>query len=101
MAVDHKLAGMAAGDLLNDGNGNTFSYDAYGMKTGSNGAQYVYDALDQGVSKIGGANAAEIIYFAGQPIALRNESSGAYSDLIWAGNNLFAWVDGTQTATPI
>jgi hypothetical protein len=32
--------------------------------------------------------------------ALRNATSGAYSDLIWAGNSMFAWVAGTQTTLP-
>jgi len=65
----------------------------------TNSAQYVYDALQQRVEKTGGSNPGAIIYFAGHPIALHNPSSGAYTDLILAGNNLMAEVAGTQTAT--
>ena len=70
------------------------------MLTTVNGAQYVYDALQQRVEKTGDSNPTEVVYFNGHPIALLNPSTGAWTDLIWAGSNLLAEVAGTQTATP-
>ena len=90
----------AAGDLLGDGM-NTYAYDGEGMLTSVNGAQYVYDALQQRVEKTGGSNPTEVVYFNGHPIALLNPSTGAWTDLIWAGSNLLAEVAGNQTAVPV
>jgi len=53
------------------------------------------------VVKTGGSNPGEVIYFNGKPIALHNPTSGAWTDLVWAGNNLLAEVPGSQTATPV
>ena len=89
----------AAGDLLNDGM-NNYTYDGEGMLTSVNGAQYTYDALQQRVEKTGGSNPAELIYFNGKPVALYNPTSGAWTDLIWAGSNIVAEVPGSQSATP-
>jgi RHS repeat-associated protein len=91
----------AAGELTADGNGNTYTYDADGMITASSGATYTYDALDQRVAKTGGSNPTETIYFNGQAIALHNPSSGAWTDLIYAGSSMIAEVAGTQTALPM
>ena len=74
---------------------------AKGMLVSSNGAQYVYDALQQRIAKTGGSNPGEVIYFNGKPVALHNPANGAWTDLIWAGNNLLAEVPGTQAATPV
>ncbi|MGC9200270.1 MAG: RHS repeat domain-containing protein, partial [Acidobacteriaceae bacterium] len=52
------------------------------------------------VEKAGGSSPAEFIYFNGKPVALYNPASGAWTDLLWAGNNLLAEVAGTQAATP-
>ncbi|MHB1939134.1 MAG: RHS repeat domain-containing protein [Acidobacteriaceae bacterium] len=71
------------------------------MLTATNSAQYVYDAFDQRVEKLGGSNPTEVVYFNGHPIALLNPSSGAWTDLIWAGSNLLAEVPGSQTAVPV
>jgi RHS repeat-associated protein len=90
----------AAGELTADGNGNTYTYDADGMITASSGATFTYDALDQRVAKTGGSNPTETIYFSGQAIALHNPSSGAWTDLIYAGSSMIAEVAGTQTALP-
>ena len=68
--------------------------------TGSNGDQYVYDGLDQGVAKIGGANASEVLYFGGKMIGLRSAATGGYTDLIWAGNTMVAMVAGAQSGSP-
>lgn len=43
----------------------------------------------------------EAFYFHGPPIALFNASTGAWTDMIWAGNNILAEAPGTQTATPV
>ncbi len=91
----------AAGELTADGNGNSYAYNADGMITASSGAQYVYDALDQRVEKTGGSNPTETVYFGGVPVALLNPSSGAWTDLIYAGSSMIAEVAGTQTAVPV
>ena len=54
------------------------------------GAQYTYDAMQQRVQKTGGSNPGEFVYFAGHPVALYNPASGAWTDLIWAGDKLIA-----------
>ncbi len=89
----------AAGDLLSDGL-DTYTYDDEGMLTSTGGAQYIYDALQQRVEKSGGSDLEEVVYFNGQPLALLNPSSGAWTDLIWAGVHLLAEVPGSQTASP-
>jgi RHS repeat-associated protein len=88
-----------AGDLTHDGLGNTYSYDDDGMLTSVNGAQYVYDALKLRVAKTGGSNPTETIYFGGKAIALHNATSGAWTDLIWAGEGMIAEVAGTTKTT--
>ena len=80
---------------------NTYAYDGEGMLTSAGGAQYVYDALQQRVEKLGGSNPTEVVYFNGHPMALLNATSGAWTDLIWAGSNLLAEVAGSQTAAPV
>ncbi|MGC9293443.1 MAG: hypothetical protein ACP5EP_12115, partial [Acidobacteriaceae bacterium] len=79
---------------------NNYTYDGEGMLTAAGSAQYTYDALQQRVEKTGGSNPEEMIYFNGRPVALYNPSSGVWTDLIWAGNNIIAEVPGSQTATP-
>ncbi len=91
----------AAGNLVQDGLGNRYTYDAEGMMTSANSVNYIYDALQQRVQKTGGSNATEIVYFRGHPVALLNPSSGAWTDLIWAGKNLLAEVPGSQTGSPV
>ena len=68
------------------------------MLTASNGAQYIYDALQQQVAKIGGSHAGEVVYFGGRPMALYNPASGAWTDMIWAGGNLLGYVALTLLA---
>ena len=81
---------------------NSYTYDAEGMLTATNSAQYVYDGLGERVQKTGGSNPTEVIYFNGHPIALLNATSGAWTyDLIWAGSNMVAEVPATQTALPV
>lgn len=91
----------AAGDLTGDGLGNTYAYNVDGMLIASNGVQYLYDGLNQRVDKVGGTKPGDTIYFGGRPIALYSTSSHAWTDLIWAGNNMSAEVAGSQTATPV
>jgi len=89
----------AAGDLTGDGM-NSYTYDGEGMLTAAGGAQYTYDALQQRIQKTGGSNPEEMIYLNSKPIALYNPSTGAWTDLIWAGSNIIAEVPGSQAATP-
>ena len=87
-------------DLTADGLGNSYAYNADGMITASGGATYTYDGLNQRVEKAGGSNPSETIYFGGMAIALLNASTGAWTDLIYAGSSMIAEVAGTQTALP-
>lgn len=89
-----------AGNLISDGLGNSYSYDGEGKLTASSGVNYVYDASGQRVEKVS-ASTTEYIYFNGQPIALLDPSTGAWTDLIFAGGTPLAEVAGNQTATPI
>lgn len=90
----------AAGELTNDGNGNTYTYDRNGMLTASNGAQYVYDALDQRIEKTIGGNSTISIYFQGRRMAELNPATKAWTDLIWDNQAIVAEVGGTRTALP-
>ncbi len=87
----------AAGDLTADGLGNTYTYNVNGMLTASGGVQYLYDALNQRVDKVGGTNRGDTIYFDGRPIALYSTSSDTWTDLLWAGNMMFAEAQGANT----
>ncbi len=73
---------------------NTYAYDSEGMLTSAGGAQYVYDALQQRVQKTGGSDPTEVVYFNGHPMALLNATSGAWTDLIWAGSSGNFWLFG-------
>lgn len=91
----------SAGNLTSDGLGNSYSYDGEGKLTASSGVNYVYDASGQRVEKVAGSNATEYIYFNGQPVAILNPSTGAWTDLIIAGGVPLAEVAGNQTASPM
>ncbi len=91
----------AAGDLVADGVGNTYQYNADGMLTASSGAQYVYDALNQRVEKTVGSVATEYVYFQGRVLAELNPGTSAWTDMIYAGGAMIAEVAGNQTATPV
>ena len=86
----------SVGDLLSDGL-HTYTYNIDGSVASASGTQYVYDAERQRVQ----AGTSEFIYFQGKPVALYNTSTGGWTDLIWAGNNLLGEVAGNQTATPV
>ena len=88
----------AAGHLTQDGLGNGYAYDAAGRITGSNGATYTYDGLDNRVRKDSGGGALEYYYFGGRLMATRNPSGGAWTDYIYAGGRLIAENAGIQTA---
>ena len=91
----------SAGDLTNDGLGNTYSYNIDGTLATTENAQYTYDALEQRVEKTGGSDPAEFVYFDGRPVAMLNPTSGAWTDLIWAGNGMIAEVAGSESAAPV
>ena len=80
---------------------HTYSYDGEGMLTSTNGAQYVYDALDQRVEKTVGSAATEYVYFQGRVLAEINPGTSAWTDMIYAGGSMIAEVAGNQTATPV
>ena len=87
-----------AGDLVSDGLGNNYAYDALGQITSDGGTSYIYDAIGQRVSKIGSVD-TDTIYFGGRPLA--RAASGAWTDLIYGPNGLVAEVPGTQAGAPM
>ncbi len=90
----------SAGNQTQDGLGNTYQYRADGLMTGSNGVTYTYDALGQRVRKSGSAS-NEYIYFGGQLLAMRNPTTGAWTDRIYGPTGALATVPGTQTGAPV
>jgi len=90
-----------AGDVINDGIGNSYTFDGEGKLSASSGSSYVYDASGLRVEKISGGTTTEYIYFNNKAIALLNPSAGAWTDLIFAGDTPLAEVAGNQTASPI
>ncbi len=91
----------AAGNLTNDGLGNTYNYDAEGKMASSNGAVYTRDALGQRVRKDNGGGSAEYLFFGGRLLATHDPSSGQWLDYIYAGGRLIAENPGSQTACAV
>ena len=90
----------SAGNLVSDGIGGSYGYRADGLMTGSNGSTYTYDALGQRVRK-DGSSSNEYIYFGGQLLAMRNPSTGAWTDRIYGPMGAFAMAPGTQSGAPV
>ncbi len=91
----------AAGRLLSDSI-TSYTYDDDGMlKTSSDGTSYVYDALGARAQVAAGGASKEYYYFAGQLIATLNPTTGAWTDMIYAGGQKIADVAGSQAAVPI
>lgn len=90
----------AAGRLLSDGT-SSYTYDDNNMLvTSSDGESYIYDAEGQrAIVDTSGGNVEEF-YVAGSPIATYNQSTGAWTDLIYAGGERIAVVSGIEAATP-
>jgi RHS repeat-associated protein len=87
-----------AGNLLTDGLGNSYQYDAESKIKSSAGATYYYTAEGQRVEKAVGSTKVDTVYFGGRPIA--RLSGSAWTDLVYVGGGLLAEVPGTQTASP-
>jgi RHS repeat-associated protein len=87
-----------AGNLLADGLGNTYTWDANEMISSSNGTSYFYDAEGDRVGKSGSVP-TDTIYFGGRPVA--RLTGGAWTDLIYGAGGLLAEVPGTQTGAPV
>jgi len=87
-----------AGNLLADGLGNTYTWDANEMISSSNGTSYFYDAEGSRVGKAG-SSPTDTIYFGGRPVA--RLAGGAWTDLIYGAGGLLAEVPGTQTGAPV
>jgi RHS repeat-associated protein len=88
-----------AGHLTNDGLGNTYSYDAEGKMSASNGALYTRDPFGQRVRKDFSGAATEYYYFGGTLLATRNPTSAQWTDYIYAGGRLIAEIPVTSTDT--
>ncbi|MGB8259263.1 MAG: RHS repeat-associated core domain-containing protein [Terracidiphilus sp.] len=96
----------AAGNLLMDGAGNVYTYDANGMVSteAAAGVSYIYDAEGNRVEKAfpspgGGPVGVDTIYFGGRPLA--RLAGTAWTDLIYAASGLLAEVPGTQTGAQV
>jgi RHS repeat-associated protein len=89
----------SAGNQKQDANGNSYQYRADGLMTGSNGSTYTYDALGQRVRK-DGSSSNEYIYLGGQLLAMRNPSTGVWTDRVYGPTGPLATVPGTQTGAP-
>ncbi len=90
-----------AGNQTSDGAGNSYTYDADGKTSGSNGVVYTRDPLGQRIRKDFSGAATEYYYFGGTLLATHDASSGQWTDYIYAGNRLIAESPGSQTATPV
>ena len=89
----------SSGNLTADGLGNTYSYDADGKMSASNGAAYTRDSFGQRVRKDDSGAATEYFYFGGQLLATRDPSSSQWTDYIYAGSRLIAEIPVTSTDT--
>ena len=90
----------SAGNLTSDGTGGSYAYRADGLITGSNGWTYTYDPLGQRVRK-DGSSSNEYIYFGGQLLAMRNPSTGAWTDRIYGLTGALAMVPGIQSGAAV
>ncbi len=90
----------SAGDLLSDGM-NSYTYNVDGTLASTSGTQLVYDAQQQRVQESLNGGTVDVVYFQGQPIAIYNTSTGTWTDMIMAGNQILAEVAGTESAVPI
>ena len=88
-----------SGNLITDGLGNSYQYNADGLMAASNGSSYTYDALGQRVRK-DGSSALEYFYFGGQLVATRDPNSGAWTDRLYGPGGVFGTVAGTENAIP-
>ncbi len=88
----------AAGNLLNNGLGDVFTYDAEERISTMGGNTYVYDAEGSRVAKTG-SSAIDYISFGGRQIA--RLAGGQWTDLIYGVSGLLAEVPGTQAGTPV
>ena len=77
----------SSGNLTADGLGNTYSYDADGKMSASNGAVYTRDSFGQRVRKDDGGAATEYFYFGGELLATRDPSTSQWTDYIYAGES--------------
>ena len=89
-----------SGNMTADGLGNTYSYDADGKMSASNGAVYTRDSFGQRVRKDYSGAATEYFYFGGELLATRDPSSSHWTDYIYAGGRLIAEIPVTSTDTP-
>jgi len=79
-----------SGNLTADGLGNTYTYDADGKMSASNGATYTRDPFGQRIRKDVGGAATEYFYFGGALLATRDPSNGHGTDYVYAGGRLIA-----------
>jgi RHS repeat-associated protein len=88
----------AAGNLMNDGLGNSFTWDEEGRVSTANGVGYSYNAAGDRVGK-SGSGSTDTIYFDGRPVA--RLSGGAWTDLVYSGSTILAEVPSMQPITPV
>jgi RHS repeat-associated protein len=85
----------AAGNLLNDGSGHSFTYDAEGRVTAATGSSYVYDAFSRVARRSFGTYTMDfILNREGKPVTEVNGASWARSELYATGIHTATYVSG-------
>lgn len=90
----------AAGNIINDGNGHTYTYDAEGRITqvdGGSTASYWYDAFGRRARRIVGATGYDEVYDGGQMVTEIRQSDGMWmrSEVYAGGRHLATYNMGT------
>ena len=89
-----------AGRLTSDGV-QTYTYDDDNrLLTASSGVSVGYDPQGARAQVTTSSGTKEYYFFGGALIATRNASSGAWTDMIYAGGQRIAYSAGSQTALP-
>jgi RHS repeat-associated protein len=89
----------AAGNLTADGLGNSYTVEADGLLTGSNGAAYTYDSVGQRVRKDNGSASQEYFYFGGVLLGMRNVATANWTDHIYGAGRFIASVPATAAGS--
>ena len=98
--LSNQLSGWsydASGNLLNNGLGANFTYDAENRISAVSGNTNVYDSEGNRIEKAG-SSTTDYVYFGGKQLA--RLSGGQWTDLIYGVGQMLAEVPGTQTGTP-
>jgi len=101
--ADNRVQGIgynydSAGDMTQDALGKSYNFQADGLLSSSNGTTYAYDGFGQRVRKEGSSTGSnEYIYFGDQPLAMRDPSTGIWTDRIYGPTGALAHATNDQT----